>query len=265
MALALKHALVKRDVTHLIFPDEVQDMPAYEKAKPRPQDGRLAHPQILPPTAEFDRAIEMINQAERPGIIVGNGARPFADQIIALAEKLDAPIITTFKAKGMIPNSHPLACGVLGHSGTPIFSATMNRSDLLLVFGASFSNHTSITTKRPIIQADFDRIWAAAPERQIIAVAGDGGFGQYMAEFTTAVKYNMVIKLILLNNSELAKISREQRGGNYHVWQTSLHNPNFAQYAENCGGFGIRVEDGANLKDALAVIGHSPIAQKAFY
>ena len=93
--------------------------------------------------------------------------------------------------------------------------------------------------------------WAAAPERKIIAVAGDGGFGQYLAEFTTAVKYNMNITLVLLNNSELAKISREQRGGNFHVWQTELHNPNFAQYAENCGGLGIRVKQPEALQAAL--------------
>ena len=374
MALALKHAIIKRDVGHLIFPDEVQTMPAVENPTPRPQDGRIAPPQITPPAADLDKAIEMIENAERPGIIVGNGARPFADEIIALAEKLDAPVITTFKAKGTIPDSHPLACGVLGRSGTPVASATMMRSDLLLVFGASFSNHTSITKKRPIIQVDFDRMilgkfhevtlplwgeigatlelftervtqqsrpkrrqyvarlwqnwradkqkraetpsrsgripnaaifqimnevtptdaviavdvgnnaysfgmyfesqrqhvlmsgylgsigfafpaamgaWAAAPERKIIAVAGDGGFGQYLAEFTTAVKYNMPITLILLNNSELAKISREQRGGNFHVWQTSLHNPNFADYAQNCGGLGIRVEQIEELRPAL--------------
>lgn len=93
--------------------------------------------------------------------------------------------------------------------------------------------------------------WASAPKRKIIAVAGDGGFGQYMAEFTTAVKYDMNITLILLNNSELAKISREQRGGNFHVWQTDLHNPNFAQYAENCGGLGLRVTRMAELRPAL--------------
>jgi thiamine pyrophosphate-dependent acetolactate synthase large subunit-like protein len=84
-----------------------------------------------------------------------------------------------------------------------------------------------------------------------VAVAGDGGFGQYMAEFTTAVKYNMPITLVLLNNSELAKISREQRSGFYHVWQTELHNPNFARYAENCGGLGIRVETPEALRPAL--------------
>jgi thiamine pyrophosphate-dependent acetolactate synthase large subunit-like protein len=374
MALALKHAIIKRDVGHLIFPDEVQTMPAVENPTPRPQDGRIAHPQIIPPAADLDQAVAMIENAERPGIIVGNGARPFAKEIIALAEKLDAPVITTFKAKGTIPDSHPLACGVLGRSGTPVASATMMRSDLLLVFGASFSNHTSITSKRPVIQVDFDRMmlgkfhevtlplwgeigatldlftgrvtqksrperreyvarlwqnwrtdkqkrantpspsgripnaaifqvmsqvtpadaviaidvgnnaysfgmyfeaqqqhvlmsgylgsigfafpaamgaWAAAPKRKVIAVAGDGGFGQYLAEFTTAVKYNMNITLVLLNNSELAKISREQRGGNFHVWQTSLHNPNFAQFAENCGGLGIRVEQIDALRPAL--------------
>jgi thiamine pyrophosphate-dependent acetolactate synthase large subunit-like protein len=93
--------------------------------------------------------------------------------------------------------------------------------------------------------------WAAAPERKIMAVAGDGGFGQYMAEFTTAVKYHMPITLIVLNNAELAKISREQRGANFHVWQTSLVNPNFALYAESCGGLGIRVEKAEALRPAL--------------
>jgi pyruvate oxidase len=373
MALALKHAIIKRDVGHLIFPDEVQKLPAHKEASPRPMDGRVANPKIIPPAEELDKAVELLKNAKRPGIIVGNGGRPFADQIIALAEKIDAPIITTFKAKGTIPDDHPLACGVLGRSGTPVASATMNRSDVLLVLGASFSNHTSITKKRPIIQVDFDRMmlgkfhevhlplwgeigvtvdllserlpkashperreyvarlwtnwrqektkraetfdpsghmpnayifqelgqvmpedaiisidvgnnayafgmyfeakrqhvlmsgylgsigfafpaamgaWAVGTGRKVVAIAGDGGFGQYMAEFTTAVKYDMPITLILLNNSELAKISREQRGGNYHVWQTSLHNPNFAQYAENCGGLGIRVDQVADLRPA---------------
>ena len=375
MALALKHAIIKRDVAHLIFPDEIQTVPAYKEAKPRPRRGRVADPRIVPPADELHQAVEMIDQAQRPGIIIGNGGRAFADQIVALAEKIDAPIITTFKAKGAVPDDHPLACGVLGRSGTPVSSATMNRSDLLLVFGASFSQHTSITTKRPIIQVDFDRmmlgkfhevtlplwgeigttvdllcervqpqthpdrrdyvarLWAnwrtektkranapeqggrianafimqtlsqvlaedaviaidvgnnaysfgmyfeakrqhvlmsgylgsigfafpaalgafaAAPERQIVAVAGDGGFGQYMAEFTTAVKYNMNITLVLLNNAELAKISREQRAGHFHVWQTALINPNFADYAQSCGGFGLRVTEAEALPGALA-------------
>jgi len=76
--------------------------------------------------------------------------------IIKLAERLNAPVLTTIKGKGLIADDHPLGCGVLGRSGTPIASWFMNESDLLLVFGASFSNHTGITPKKPIVQVDFD-------------------------------------------------------------------------------------------------------------
>ena len=66
------------------------------------------------------------------------------EPIIALADMLNAPVLTTFKGKGQISDHHPLGCGVLGRSGTPIASWFMNESDLLLVFGASFSNHNGI-------------------------------------------------------------------------------------------------------------------------
>ena len=101
--------------------------------------------------------------------------------------------------------------------------------------------------------------WAATQEddprfkgRKVVAVTGDGGFGQYLAELTTAVKYGMNITHVLLNNSELGKISKEQRAGEWDVWQTSLKNPSFAAYAELCGAKGIRVEDETQLDAALA-------------
>ena len=84
-----------------------------------------------------------------------------------------------------------------------------------------------------------------------MSVSGDGGFGQYLAEFTTAVKYNMDITHILLNNTVLGKISKEQLAGQWPVWQTSLHNPNFASYAKLCGGFGIRVKSADELDRAI--------------
>jgi thiamine pyrophosphate-dependent acetolactate synthase large subunit-like protein len=94
--------------------------------------------------------------------------------------------------------------------------------------------------------------WAAASDRTILAVTGDGGFGQYLAEITTAVKYEMNITHVLLNNSQLGKISKEQRAGEWDVWQTSLHNPDFAAYAQLCGAHGARVSRIEDLDDALA-------------
>src|SRR5207237_6163472 len=93
---------------------------------------------------------------------------------------------------------------------------------------------------------------AAAPDRTIVAVTGDGGFGQYLADFTTAVKYRMNLTHVLINNGQLGKISKEQRAADYAVWQTSLVNPDFAAYANSCGGLGIRVDTAADLAAAIA-------------
>ncbi|MCB0596912.1 MAG: thiamine pyrophosphate-binding protein, partial [Phaeodactylibacter sp.] len=65
------------------------------------------------------------------------------------------------------------------------------------------------------------------------------------------VKYGMAIKLILLNNNELGKISKEQRAGELDVWKTRLHNPNFAEYARSCGALGIRVTEAGQLVAAM--------------
>jgi thiamine pyrophosphate-dependent acetolactate synthase large subunit-like protein/nitrite reductase/ring-hydroxylating ferredoxin subunit len=375
MTLACKHAILRRDVSHLIFPDEVQTLPAGDAPASGPE-GRLTALEITPPAAALDAAVELLCAARRPVIIVGHGARFQMDAITRLAEAMRAPVITTFKAKGQIPDDHPLACGVLGRSGTPIASWFMNESDALLVLGASFSNHTGIYAGKPIVQVDFDPLalgkfhsvavpvwgeigvtvgllaerlgapptdrvnqepevaarwaiwraekasravddrgrginsavvfealgrhapagsviavdvgnnaysfgryfeckpgqsvlmsgylgsigfgypaamgaWAAAPERPIFAVTGDGGFAQYMAELLTAVKHGMNITHVLLNNGQLGKISKEQRAGDWEVWQTSLHNPDFSRYAEISGALGIRVTDASALDDAL--------------
>jgi thiamine pyrophosphate-dependent acetolactate synthase large subunit-like protein len=100
--------------------------------------------------------------------------------------------------------------------------------------------------------------WAATRDldeyrgRKVVSISGDGGFGQYMGEFNTAVKYNMDITHVLLNNSELGKISKEQRAGEWPVWQTDLHNPRFSAYANLCGGKGFRVTAKAQLAETLS-------------
>lgn len=375
MGLAVKSAILKRDVSHLTFPDEVQVLDAPGKSTPSTPEGRITPLTISPPKESLAKAVDLIKAAKRPVIVTGHGARFHMPAVIELAEHLNCPVLTTFKGKGLIPDAHPLGAGVLGRSGTPVASWLMNEADVLIVFGASFSKHTGISHKLPLIQVDFDpmalskfhkvdaavwgeisvtvelmkealagysgtedqrgdiaarwKIWRAekarrltedrgqgvssiaifdamtrlAPanavmcvdvgnnaysfgryfetqqhnflmsgylgsigfafpaamgawaavgkKRPVIAVAGDGGFGQYMAELNTAVLYNMPIKLILLNNSELGKISKEQRGVDLEVWQTTLSNPNFAEYATSCGALGLRVTDRSELEAAI--------------
>ena len=153
--LAMKNALLKRDVAHLTFPDEIQTLPAPDE-KPGSPEGRITPMTIAPPKESLDKAIHLLSEAKRPVIITGHGAKFHMEGIVQLAESLNAPVLTTFKGKGQISDHHPLAGGVLGRSGTPIASWLMNECDLLLVFGASFSKHTGVTPKKTTIQVDFD-------------------------------------------------------------------------------------------------------------
>jgi pyruvate oxidase len=93
--------------------------------------------------------------------------------------------------------------------------------------------------------------WAADRSRPVVAVTGDGGFGQYAAELTTAVKYGIPVKHVLLDNHALGKIAKEQAAGDFPVWHTSLHNPDWAAYAELCGATGIKATTRDQLPDAM--------------
>ena len=135
-ALAVKHALDARGVAHLVLPDEVQTQPSDAVAK-SPQ-GRVAGWHTQPNAQMLAEARALIEASNRPVLIAGHGARHAVGKVRELAERLRAPVLTTFKAKGLIPDTHPLGAGVLGRSGTPVASWLMNESDLLIVVGASF-------------------------------------------------------------------------------------------------------------------------------
>ncbi len=101
--------------------------------------------------------------------------------------------------------------------------------------------------------------WCASKEeggafcgRKVVAVVGDGGLGQYLAEWTSVVANSMDIKCVVINNGELAKISKEQKAANFPVWETKLNNPNFAEYSRSCGAAGIRISDPEKLPEQLA-------------
>jgi len=93
---------------------------------------------------------------------------------------------------------------------------------------------------------------AAFPEHTIVAVAGDGGFGQYAMELSTVAKYGLNIKVVLLVNDELGKITAEQQLAETHVWATSLENPSFAGMATSLGMLGTSVETVEDLDQGMA-------------
>jgi pyruvate dehydrogenase (quinone)/pyruvate oxidase len=87
----------------------------------------------------------------------------------------------------------------------------------------------------------------AYPDRQCVAFVGDGGFSMLMADFVTAVKYKLPIKVVIVKNNTLGQIKWEQMVflGNPE-YGVDLHPIDFAEFAHACGGIGFTSEDPAD-------------------
>ena len=368
--LAMKHALVDRGVSHISVPNDVQKLPC--DAGVLPMQGRVPNRNISPSAPLIKDAATAIAGAERPVIISGFGALGQGEVLLRLARKITAPIVTTFRGKGVVDEDDHLYVGSHGTIGSTAAARLVRGSDLLVVVGSSFSDMTQIPPKRTI-QIDIDPMmiaknhpvevglwgsssevlprlvdavrekgdqdyladiarlkqeWVAQlereadaslspvrpqyiikvlndrladdavisldvgengwwfgrnfrmkhtqkmvmsgylasmgaglpgalaaqlvyPERQVICITGDGGFSMVMADFLTAVKHSLPVKVFLFNNRQLGMIMQEQKVEGYPNWQTDLQNCDFADYARNCGGIGIAVAHPGELGDAV--------------
>jgi pyruvate dehydrogenase (quinone) len=93
----------------------------------------------------------------------------------------------------------------------------------------------------------------AHPGRQVIAFVGDGGFAMLMAEFHTAMRYNLPVKVVINNNNALGQILWEQMvlGFPEHGVRFGQPLPDYAAWARGCGGFGVHVSKPGDLPGAL--------------
>ncbi len=377
---AMKHAIIDRGVAHIGIPNDVQKLPHTEKIISF--DGSFPNKAISPPMFVIMEAVQAINQSKRPVIIAGFGAMGQGANLLELAEKISAPIVSTFRGKGVVDEYNDLYVGSHGGIGSTAATRVVRNSDLLIVVGSSFSDMTQIPEKKTI-QIDMDPMMIAKqypvevgllgnsaeilpklvdlvkenknedylneikklkkdwlklleeevdstktpirppyiikvlndkladnavitldigentwwfgrnfwmrdtqkmilsgylasmgfglpaaiaaqliyPDRQVICIAGDGGFSMLMADFMTAIKYELPVKIFILNNRELGMIRQEQLMEGYENWQTELYNFDFAEYARVCGGIGISVERPEELEAAVeeALLENKPV------
>jgi len=118
-----------RGPVHLDLPADVAGQPtAPLAATPAPP------PPPQPAVEDLDRAAAMIREARRPIILAGLQCRGADSKWLrALSEALPAPVLTTYKAKGAVPDPHPLALGVF--TGGVLEEPVVSRSDLIIAFG----------------------------------------------------------------------------------------------------------------------------------
>lgn len=121
---------------------------------------------------------------------------------------------------------------------------------------------TLICAFRECLTQRLDAIAAqlAFPHRQSVAVVGDGGFSQLMAELATAVKYELPVKIIVLKNNRLAEVLFEQAELGNPPFGCDLSPIDFAGFAKNCGADGFRCSTPGDVRAAIRQTLQSPRA-----
>jgi len=374
--LAIKKAYHFSGPAALSLPTDVLAQLLSEKIW-RPQEHLFDSDEI--PGNSLDRAVAVIEKSQRPLLFAGWGARNSGADLLDLGEHIGAPIATTSRAKGVIPESHRLSLGVLGSIGNKFAPRIVAQSDLIIILGSGFRQRNLVPdidalqvdidatrvgktfpvkagivgdTGRviPLLQKkltardmepefrkkideaqdEYRRILAEdgsirqkpiypgaviqalkrhapkdavicsdvgdhtywfykrfvcegqktllcanmagmgfavpaaiacqleEPERNVIALTGDGGFGMAGMEFTTAVKNNLPISILVFNDGKLKNIKKEQLEYGYQEYRVKFPNPDFAVMASSAGGLGIRVIEPDDLDDAISQALSSP-------
>lgn len=139
---ACRHALNNRGVAHITFPVDYQEKEVDKKTSMHKVKGsttsRWSAPVIVPPENDLRIAAQILNEAEKPVILVGQGAMRASEEVIELADRLGAPIIKALLGKAVVPDDHPLTTGGLGLLGTTPSVNAMENADALLIIGSSF-------------------------------------------------------------------------------------------------------------------------------
>lgn len=370
-ALAAQAALNRRGVAVIIvngdmFQEKDKDELAWSVHRPAPQ--------TVPGPAELSQLADLINGAAKVTIYAGYGARAAHDEVIALAEAVQAPVVHTSRAKEFIEPDNPFNAGMTGILGNRAGMGAVEGADLLLCLGTDFAWTHFYPPKARIAQVDIDaahigrrtpvhlglvgdvgatakallpllerrterghldavlaqwaddqdgyakaahepdpglihpqyvaqrlnaladedavftadagspQVWclrhvaangrrrflisllhgtmanaypqamgiaAALPERQVIAMCGDGGLTMLLGDLLTLKQENLPVKLLVFNNGSLGFVEMEQRVEGLLDSYTELENPDFALLAQACGLFGRRVEQAGELDDAI--------------
>ena len=111
--------------------------------------------------AELERALALLREARRPLLYVGLGAQAAGADLVRLAERLEAPVASTFQGKGVFPESHPLSLWPgLGRAAPPFVREVAKRCDLTLAIGCRFSEvgtgSYGLEPPGPLIHIDID-------------------------------------------------------------------------------------------------------------
>jgi len=171
--IAVQKALTEGVVTRIELPADVIGLPVPSEHFTHP----LVHerPATPPPAAQIAQAVELINAGKRVTLFAGVGCRAARGAVLALAERLAAPIVHTLRAKDIFDTSDRPVVGMTGLIGNPAGYHAVIDCDVLVMLGTDFPYDEFLPEGRPIIQVDhtLDHIGRRAPVT--LGLVGDVG------------------------------------------------------------------------------------------
>ncbi|UJP10344.1 ubiquinone-dependent pyruvate dehydrogenase [Microbacterium sp. KUDC0406] len=375
LEIAMRAAIEQRGVAVIVIPGDVALADARDT---RTTVIERTRPVVVPGPAELEKAATILNGCDRVTILAGAGVEGAHDEVIALAERLGAPIVHALRGKEHIEYDNPYDVGMTGLLGFASGYRAMDAADALLLLGTDFPYTQFYPDGVTTIQVDIrgsqlgkrhpldlglvgdvkataeallprltrkeDRahledatahyrktrakldelavpsrgkapihpqylasllddaassnavftadvgsptVWAARyftvtegrrligsfnhgsmanallhgigaqvayPDRQVVALAGDGGLSMMLGELISLTQNKLPVKVVVVNNSSLNFVELEMKAAGFVTYGTDLENPDFAAVAQALGIFARRVERSEDLLDAVAEV-----------
>ncbi len=369
--MAAQAALTKKGVAVIVVNG---DMFSQTPTDDLPWSVHQARPVLRPNQTDLQKLADKLNQANKVTIYAGIGARGAGEQVAQLAERLNAPVGQTSRAKQFVEPYTDHLVGMIGLFGNSACAAAIEDADVMLCLGTGFAWTESYPSQERVVQIDHDpseigkrapvalglvgdvgdtieallplirqktdrqhlqtslkryaddlkrfdevvekskgdmihpqtvasslnrlakvdaiftadvgtaMVWmlrylqangqrqfltslkhatmanglsqamglaAAYPNRQVIAMCGDGGLSMLMGELLTLRQEKLPVKIVVFNNHTLGFVELEQRVEGMLDAYTELNNPDFVKLAESCGLTGYRVTQAEDLETTM--------------
>lgn len=149
-------------------------------AYPKTVEIRGYKPRFKGHAVQIKRVAQALRDAKRPLLCAGGGvfSANAAGQVRRLCEQNDLPMVCTLMGLGVLPTAHPLFCGMLGQSGTPLANEAIRECDLLILIGAragdrAMSAPHQLAAEKVIVHIDIDAAEIGKNVGTAIPLVGD--------------------------------------------------------------------------------------------
>ncbi|MEW2513825.1 thiamine pyrophosphate-dependent enzyme [Streptomyces sp. NPDC046870] len=152
LELAVRNAFGRKGVAVLTVPGDLGER---ELSTDRPARFSLNSPVTRPEKSAVREAAELLDRAERVTLLVGWGARHAREDVLALADRLAAPMVLTLKAKECFEgDANPFQVGQTGLIGNPAAASALEEADTLLLLGTDFPYRDWYPEGKTVVQVD---------------------------------------------------------------------------------------------------------------